>query len=177
MKTSRFNFFAMALIGTIMLLGGCGISKNGNYYAENEAFVRTSLENDDIYIFIDRIVPSFVGVQPISSSDGYFLSIEDGDLNCYLPYFGRIHNSVVLVAENAGIEVDGSQIKFKKRQNKKRTSTIITFDCKNQYSTETLSFSIEIYNNGSTTITLQSIFRDTISYYGKLEKRPEKRNK
>lgn len=96
-----------------------------------------------------------------------FLNLNMNNANIYLPYFGR-----VLFPRNYGAG-SGGAIEFKGeiedidiKYNDKKHRVTITFNANKQ--DDDLQFNLQVNTGGSAFLTVQSINRQSINYYGKL---------
>lgn len=139
--------------------------------AAAEAMVMRSLENEDIYIEIDRIIPRKMPQK--ETMDGYTISIKDGILKCYLPYVGEIRYSF---SDNNAIAIDANKVPVKTKITYnppyKKCYALVEFTFKSRYNSEIFYFQMEIYKNGTAYIRVESQYRDFINYNGHLEERP-----
>ena len=123
MKTFRIISVAVAAL----LLASCGTSRKASAVlggamsspmeeaampvpavSAAEAMVINSVENQDIYIEIDRIVPRKLPQR--ETMDGYTISIKDGILKCYLPYIGEVRYSF---SNDNAIAIDADKVPVK----------------------------------------------------------------
>ena len=136
-----------------------------------EAMVMHSLENEDIYIEIDRIIPRKMPQK--ETMDGYTISIKDGILKCYLPYIGELRYSF---SDNNAIAIDANKVPVKTKiiynPPYKKCYALVEFTFKSRYNSEIFYFQMEIYKNGTAYIRVESQYRDFINYNGHLEERP-----
>lgn len=136
-----------------------------------EALVMNSVENQDLYIEIDRIVPRKLPQK--ETLDGYTISIKDGILKCYLPYIGEVRYS--FSDENA-IAIDANKVPVKTKVTYnppyKKCYALVEFTFKSRYNSEVFYFQIDIFKNGTAYVRVESQYRDFINYNGHLEQRP-----
>ena len=186
MKTFRIISVAVAAL----LLASCGTSRKASAVlggamsspmeeaampvpavSAAEAMVINSVENQDIYIEIDRIVP--MKLPQRETMDGYTISIKDGILKCYLPYIGEVRYS--FSNDNAiAIDADKVPVKTKVTYNPpyKKCYALVEFTFKSKYNSEIFYFQIDVFKNGMAYVRVESQYRDFINYNGHLEERP-----
>lgn len=174
MKTIRTTLLALA---ATLMLAGCGaFSQTPQEQAETAASVVNAIQNQDIYIVIDRIQP--MSFPQKETMDGYNLSIKDGILKCYLPYIGKANFSYP--NEDAiAVDADNVAVNVKTTMNPPRRNcyALLEFNFQNRYNAEIFYVTIEVYQNGIAYIKVDSQYRDFINYTGHLEQRPVKKEK
>lgn len=137
--------------------------------AELEQFVVNGINNKDVYIDIYKICPQ--GQDTRNSSPGYYLSIKDNSISCYLPYIGACKTAVIgdldlsITAKNQAISLMGGF-------NKEEKSFIYQFRFFNETMHENTLCTVQIYNDTECAMRLEMNSRDPISYLGKMETRP-----
>lgn len=174
MKTIKTTLLALA---AAFMLAGCGaFSQTPQEKAETAASVTNAIQNQDIYIVIDRIQPKSFPQK--ETMDGYSLSIKDGVLKCYLPYIGRADFS--FPNEDAiAVDADNVPVNVKTTVNpaKRNCYAFLEFNFPNRYNSEIFNVNIEVYSNGTAYVKVDSQYRDFINYTGHLEQRPVKKEK
>ena len=155
-------------------LCSCGISADSTQKDQPLQNVVDNLDSVDLYIVINRIIPKYM--PPRESMDGYFLSLKDGILTCYLPFIGSAHGAF-LNSNEIAIDVEDTPVDVKVTKNppKRSSYAVLEFSAPSKYKSEVFVFTVEIYSNGNTRLSVESIQRDFINYAGKLEKRPERK--
>jgi len=174
MKTIRTTLLALA---ATLMLAGCGaFSQTPQEQAETAASVVNAIQNQDIYIVIDRIQP--MSFPQKETMDGYNLSIKDGILKCYLPYIGKANFSYP--NEDAiAVDADNVPVNVKTTMNPPRRNcyALLEFNFQNRYNAEIFYVTIEVYQNGIAYIKVDSQYRDFINYTGHFDNRPVKKEK
>ena len=170
-------FKRLTVLALAFMLAGCGaFQQTPQQKAEQEQMVRSALENQDIYIVIDRIAPQRFPQK--ETMDGYTISIKDGLLKCYLPYIGRADFS--FPNEDAiAVDADNVPINIKTTLNppRRKCDVLLEFNFENRYSYEIFYVTIEAYYNGIAYIKVDSQYRDFINYTGHFEPRPVPKEK
>lgn len=100
----------------------------------------------------------------------YDVRIQNDSIFSYLPFFGRAYSIDYGATE--------SPMTFKQP-----IESLVSTETKNGYTinvhvrnrNDVLDFSFQITESGTTTLTVNSLNRQSISYYGRLEKIPEKK--
>ena len=198
MKNNLFKTIAcLAVFSAGIILSGCGTSRKAVIGSAAEAgggiplpasakptyssspasaAVSSALDNKDFYIEIERIVPK--KMPPKETLDGYTISIKDNTLNCYLPYIGEVRysftndNAIAIDAKNVPVNM-----KVTMNPPHKNCYAFIEFTFKSKYNSEIFYFMIDLYKNGTSYIKVESQYRDLITYTGRLEARPEPKQK
>jgi hypothetical protein len=139
---------------------GCKISEEkAAQMAELSANVTNALNNRDFKIAIDRMYPMRGSSRHVSF--GYSVEVRNDTLISYLPYFGRAYN--VPYGGGKGLNFTApisSYQEFMKRNGQRHIEIGVTND------EDTYFYTIEVFNNGSSSIDVQARQRERISYSG-----------
>ena len=139
---------------------GCKISEEkAAQMAELSANVTNALNNRDYKIAIDRMYPMRGSSRHVSF--GYSVEVRNDTLISYLPYFGRAYN--VPYGGGKGLNFTApisSYQEFMKRNGQRHIEIGVTND------EDTYFYTIEVFNNGSSSIDVQARQRERISYSG-----------
>lgn len=156
----------LPLLAVVLTVSGCGVFKETS--AERQAreareaqMVRRNLETGDFTIRIDRMYPLRGSSKSVTN---YFVTVKDGTLNSALPYIGNAWrvpygggHALHFEAEIADYRVntfrkDGYEVRIKVRTDEDEHLYIF-----------------QIFDNGRTSLDVQSGNRDRISYSGEME--------
>jgi len=96
----------------------------------------------------------------------YNIVVKDGELNSYLPYFGRAYRADYGSTESP--LVFKGEIRDYKVEPGKKNGWNITFETKKK--DDVLDYSLYVTESGSSTLTVNSSNRQSISFYGNLVK-------
>ena len=96
-----------------------------------------------------------------------FLKYSKDSVDIYLPYFGQITGGGASMTGDGGIVCNGPRSKYKMTVDDKKQKIIIDFEVSNK--DDTFKFNMQIYKSGSTFINVNSNFRNSISYDGKIK--------
>ena len=99
-----------------------------------------------------------------SLTTSYNIVVNDKQLSCYLPYFGRAYRAEYGSAESPLIFK--SEIFDYKVENEKKGAWLIRFKTSNK--NDKLDFTLHISENGSTSLNINSTDRQPISFHGDL---------
>lgn len=108
-----------------------------------------------------------------SLTTSYNVVLKDGNVNCYLPFFGRAYSSPYGGSDSPmtfEAPIEGYGISVGKKGNK-----TVNFSTKNKSDNVIFTFTISV--NGSATLSVTSTNRQHISYYGNLVPIKEKEKK
>jgi len=126
-----------------------------------EALVQSYIDNHEIYIEVDTIIPARGGTK--HTTDGYFIKIKDGVANSYLPFFGSSYSAPYGSTYSPQIEYKDCPVQVYEEVNAKGMHTWI-FEGK---SGETLvTTKIDFFTSGLATITCSSRDRSVMTYHG-----------
>ena len=145
-----------------IIMSGCSSSKGltKEEKVANETALREVIENRTFIIDVDRMTPMSGSSRSLTSN--YSLQIKKDNVKSYLPYFGRAYS-----APYGGGNVlvfDSTTADYKSSYDDRGKATI-EFNTRTE--NEQLTYNIEIFPNGSTTITVRSNNRQSISFRGK----------
>lgn len=146
------------LIGTILLfsLASCGTTRRLS--EEQYQDLQKDIYNSEFKIDVNRAFP--VGARSVELTGLYSLEVKGDSVISYLPYFGRAYN--VPYGGGAGLNFEGIVKNYHVQQSKK--STNITFNVKSPE--DYLTYYVEIWPTGKSSITVSPQNRQQISYDG-----------
>lgn len=129
--------------------------------AQREKEVKEWIDGKHFTIEVDRALPLRGRMVHLTSS--YSLELRGDSVLSYLPYFGRAYH--VPYGGGNGMRFEEPITDYAVTYDKKG-KTILLFDTKTDE--DKYTFFIEIYPNGSTTIQVTPVNRQSISYYGEI---------
>ena len=129
---------------------------------------KTALENKDFVFSATQMLPS--GARSRSLTSTYDVRVKNDTIICYLPYMGTAH-----MASYGGNEspMDFTQPIEKYQFEKTKKGYEIKFSVNNK--SDRLNFFFQIADNGSSSLSVNSTNRSSISYIGNIEKPEEKK--
>lgn len=144
----------------LVMLSGCATSEErAARMAEQKKKVVTALTERNYKISVDRMYPMKGSSRNVSY--GYSVEVRNDSLISYLPYFGRAYS--VPYGGGKGLNFSeriGSYKEFKEKDGRRN----IEIGLKNEE--DTYLYRIEVFDNGKSSIDVQSRQRDRISYSG-----------
>ena len=147
----------------VMTLGGCATSEErAARAAEQAAKVKTALTARNYKIAIERMNP--MRGRSKSVSYGYSVEVRNDSLITYLPYFGRAYQ--VPYGGGKGLNFSeriGSYQESLMKNGKHHIEIGVTNE------EDTYLYTIEVFDNGSSTIDVRCRQREPISYLGNVE--------
>ena len=147
----------------LVVLSGCATSEErAARAAEQAAKVKTALTERDYKISIDRMYPMKGSSKNVSY--GYSVEVRNDSLISYLPYFGRAYS--VPYGGGKGLNFSeriGSYEEALLKNGKHHIEIGVTNE------EDTYLYTIDVYDNGNSTIAVQSRQREPISYAGRIE--------
>ena len=171
MKTAIIALFSMALFS----LAACSATKsNVDKTAEQEkigtlvqsgSFIYNATSANPLRIGVLNILPNGSGQQLRHLSPGYYVSVTKDSLKVHLPFYGRSYQAE-MDPSKAGIDFESTDFKYSYESSKKGYF-VATIKVNNQKSADRLILNIS--SNGYTTLQVQSINRDQMGFYGKIE--------
>ena len=152
----------MALLAAV-LLGGCATSEErAAQKAEQVKKVTAVLNRRQYKIAIARMYPMNGPSKTVTY--GYSVEVKNDSLFSYLPYFGRAYN--VPYGGGKGLNFSapiGSYQEEVAKNGKRRIEIGLTNE------EDTYLYILEVFDNGSSTVSVMSRQREQISYSGDME--------
>ena len=152
----------MALLAAV-LLGGCATSEErAAQKAEQVKKVTAALNKRQYKIAIARMYPMNGPSKTVTY--GYSVEVKNDSLFSYLPYFGRAYN--VPYGGGKGLNFSapiGSYQEEVAKNGKRRIEIGLTNE------EDTYLYILEVFDNGSSTVSVMSRQREQISYSGDME--------
>ncbi len=124
--------------------------------------VSQAIGNRDFSIEVNQMLPMMGRAQHLTSL--YSLKVKSDSVYSYLPFFGRAYS--VPYGGGQGLIFDGLVQEYHQKKNDKGVYRI---SFKSQTPEDTYVFSIEIYDNGSSQIRVNSNNRQSIAFVGELK--------
>ena len=144
----------------LVMLSGCATSEErAARAAEQKRKVLTALTQRNYKISIDRMYMSRGGSKSVSY--GYSVEVRNDSLISYLPYFGRAYSVPYGGGKGLNFSESIGSYRESKEKNGKRH---IEIGLKNEE--DTYLYTIDVFDNGSSSIDVQARQRDRISYSG-----------
>jgi len=159
----RFFYLSSIVALAMILWSSCATSEqNAAQMAELSANVTNALNNRDYKIVIDRMYPMRGSSRYVSF--GYSVEVRNDTLISYLPYFGRAYN--VPYGGGKGLNFTAPIASYKEymRKNGLRHIEICLSNEEDTY-----LYTIEVFDNGSSSVEVRARQRERISYSGYLE--------
>ena len=161
MKNIWFTMVSACL--ALVVLSGCATSEErAARAAEQAAKVKSALTERNYKISVDRMYPMRGSSKTVSY--GYSVEVRNDSLISYLPYFGRAYS--VPYGGGKGLNFSeriGSYEEALLKNGKHHIEIGVTNE------EDTYLYTIDVFDNGSSTIAVQSRQRESISYSGKIE--------
>ena len=156
----RVLFLSVLISLVVISLSSCATSEEkAAQMAELSANVSNALNNRDYKIAIDRMYPMRGSSRHISF--GYSVEVKNDTLISYLPYFGRAYN--VPYGGGKGLNFSApieSYQEFMKRNGQRHIEIGVAND------EDTYFYTIEVFDNGSSSVDVRARQRERISYSG-----------
>ena len=147
----------------LVMLSGCATSEErAARAAEQSAKVKTALTERNYKISVDRMYPMKGSSKNVSY--GYSVEVRNDSLISYLPYFGRAYS--VPYGGGKGLNFSeriGSYEEALLKNGKHHIEIGVTNE------EDTYLYTIDVFDNGNSTIAVQSRQREPISYAGRIE--------
>ena len=151
------------VVSSIALFASCATSEErAAQRAEQSANVTAALNNRDYKIMIDRMYPMRGSSRSVTY--GYSVEVRNDSLISYLPYFGRAYN--VPYGGGKGLNFSapiGNYQEFMKRNGMRHIEIGVTNE------EDTYLYTIEVFDNGNSSVEVRARQRERISYSGVME--------
>jgi hypothetical protein len=99
-------------------------------------------------------------------SNPNFFKIDGDNADIFFPYFG-VAQQIPYGSNDLGIQFKGIIKDYKVKFNDKKQTATLKFSAKNK--TENYIFSLTVYKNNNTSVTVHSNYRSSIQYTGKIK--------
>jgi len=148
---------------SVLYLSGCATSEEkAAQMAEQAALVTRALNNREYKIAVDRMYPMRGSSR--SASYGYSVEVRNDSLISYLPYFGRAYN--VPYGGGKGLNFSapiGNYQEYMMRNGRRHIEIGVTNE------EDTYLYTIEVFDNGNSSVEVRARQRERISYSGNVE--------
>lgn len=152
-------FYSVLVV--LLYLSSCSTTKNT---IETVQQITQKVESKDFTIKVNYALP--MRMKQIALTSDYDLKIKNDSAFAYLPYYGVAHVAPMNPSEG-GIKFNEKLTDYNIRQNKKKDGWEINFKViNNEYHYQIY---LNIFNTGSSTITINSYERDAITFYGNID--------
>lgn len=157
-----FVSMVIAFSASVMLSGCATSEERAAQKAEHAKKVVAALNKKAYTISVDRMYP--MKGSPKNVSYGYSVEVRNDSLISYLPYFGRAYS----VPYGGGKGLNFSECIGSYRESQKvEGQRYIEIEVKNDE--DSYLYTIEVFDNGRSSINVQSRQREPISYSGEVE--------
>ena len=151
----------MILVAGSMLAACATQEERAARKAEQARLVTAALDARDYEIDITRMIPSKGAAKSVSS---YSIEVRNDSLISYLPYIGRAYNVPYGGGKGLNFSAPISNYKESKGKNGLREIEISVTN-----SEDTYRYYLKVYDNGSSSLNVQSRQREQISYTGDMK--------
>ena len=153
---------SIAWLAGLALLSGCGTAMNAEKAAEQAAMVRNALAERQYKIDVSYMYP-LKGPSRNLTSD-YSVEVRNDSLISHLPYFGEAYD--LPYGGGQGLNFSERISSYADYQ-KKKDEFVIEIGVKN--SEDIFVYTINVFDNGRSSIDVRSRKRDPISFSGEME--------
>ena len=144
----------------LLFISSCSFLKTS---PETKKMISTKVESKDFTVGVNLANP--LRMKPVSLTSDYTLRIKNDSAFAYLPYYGVAQ--IAPFSGEGGIKFAEPMIDYKMSSNKKSTGWDIQFQLKSELVLYTVS--MNIYDNGSSIIPVNSFNRDVINFNGEVK--------
>ena len=161
MKT-KLNIVFFAILALVVLSACVSAEERAARAAEQAAKVKAGLAEKRFSINVDRMYPMKGGSKSVSF--GYGVEVRNDSLISYLPYFGRAYD----IPYGGGKGLNFS-VRIGSYRDTPGKNGLHVIDIEVTNTEDTYFYSIKVYDNGSSSIDVQSRNREHISYTGQMD--------
>ncbi|MDD4990678.1 MAG: DUF4251 domain-containing protein [Paludibacter sp.] len=158
MKTQISSIVALLLF----FMSSCSTVKTAPETIEE---ITGKVESKDFTVVMNYANP--MRMKPVFLTSEYDLRIKNDSAFAYLPYYGVAHVAPFDTSDG-GIKFAAPMMDYKITPNKRSTGWEITFRVKSNLSLYDIH--MNIFNNGSTSVSINSYERDMISFEGEIKR-------
>ena len=158
----------LMLLASVILSGCVTAEERAARAAEQAKAVKSALETKKYVIAVNMMYPSQGPSKHLSY--GYSVEVRNDSLISYLPYFGRAYS--VPYGGGKGLNFSAPIINYRESQQNSDLRHV-EIDVKNDE--DTYLYSLDIFDNGSTTIDVRSRQRERINFSGIMEFKAQER--
>lgn len=137
--------------------------------AENAAWVSESIARQDITVEVTYIYPQSMPAK--MSNDGYTVTVSDGKINGYLPFFGVSHVAVIAGVDETGIRFKDCPITIQEDKSKIAKGKV-TWRFNAKSGNDIVNVTMNIWNNGAADITCICDRKSSMRYSGIVIEKP-----
>ncbi|MBR3541686.1 MAG: DUF4251 domain-containing protein [Bacteroidales bacterium] len=157
------NWTLLIVILSVLVLSGCASSEEkAAQMAEQAALVTRALNNREYKIAVDRMYPMRGSSRSVSF--GYSVEVRNDSLISYLPYFGRAYNLPYGGGKGLNFSAPiGNYQEYMMRNGRRHIEIGVTNE------EDTYLYTIEVFDNGNSSVEVRARQRERISYSGNVE--------
>lgn len=159
MRSNRFLMVlaAVLLAGVQPFFGQSPKEKE----TKEKQIVKELLESGRYSIEVDRAVPMSGPSKHLTTP--YTLELKGDSVSSYLPYFGQAYS--IPYGGGKGLIFDSAVSDYRLNFDKKGTATV---KFKSRTDEDNFSYLLQVYPNGSATVHVTPVNRQSITFYGEL---------
>jgi hypothetical protein len=153
------------MIAGALLAASCGTTKNagGESAEKDSAWISNAVTQKHFKVEVSRAYPQ--GGQLIPLTSLYSLTVRGDSVYSYLPYFGRAYR--VPYSGSVGLNFNGVMTDYRTYRGR-RGETIAKFNLASPEDRH--EYTVEIEDNGVSTIRVNSLNRQSIDFEGRMER-------
>ena len=158
--------FSLVLLGIALCFGGQSLfaevgDSRKDKKEQQKQLVKDLLDKGSYIIDVDKALP--MNGRSMNLTSPYSLELRGDSVLSHLPYFGRAYS--VPYGGGDGMRFDEIITDYTLSYDKKGTARI-TFKAKTKE--DNLSFNVQVFSNGTASIHITPVNRQSISYHGTL---------
>lgn len=159
MKNVRLVF----LLGIVLLIGGQSLfaQSNKEKKVQKELQVQKMIDKGHFKIDVNRSIP--MSGRSVDLTSSYSLEVKGDSVISYLPYFGQAYS--VPYGGGNGLRFEKPLSEYKVTYKKKGDAQI---KFKVRTDEDNYTFNVQIYPNGSSTINVVPVNKQSITFYGEV---------
>lgn len=161
--------YTTALLFSWLLLWACGTTQSA---AEQEQVAREIRHAVDVSTFTFDAAHAYpTGFKPVYLSSNYDVRVLPDTVKAYLPYYGRAYRAP-LDPKEGGFHFTSTDFAYRVMPGNRQGNWIAEIEFMDQ--NRPLSFTFDIWENGTARLTVSDADRQPISFQGDIEREKER---
>lgn len=151
------------LVGIVLLLAGQSLFAQSRKEKKDQKAqeIKELIDSKRFTVDVNRAIP--MGGRAVNLTSPYTLEMRGDSVISYLPYFGRAYSAPY--GGGDGLRFEKSITDYQTSFNKKGTAQI---QFRTRSDDDTYAFSVLVFSNGSATINVTPVNKQSITFYGEL---------
>lgn len=157
----KLLFCTFAVLVSLLLLQACGTTQSATEKEKQAAVMREAVESSDFTFKATYAYPT--GYNAMYLSPYYDVIVSPDTVSAYLPYYGRAYHAPIDPREG-GFRFTSTEFQYRVMPGKRKGNWIAEIAFLDL--DRSVSFSFDIWENGSTRLVVNDMNRQPISFQG-----------